>query len=367
MIPNRTTRHWAERCTFVILLAVSACKGQTSSAQSSVLDSLAGREKRETKYDNGQKKENFSVLKDKAGNYVKDGPYESFHQSGQKSEEGAYEADERDGHWQAWDENGKLTADINYKRGKREGAFTVYADGKPTQTGNYSGDQLSGVFKYFALEGVTVSGTMNAGAPVGAWVIADTSGKVRARAKFRDAKLDGEVESIANDGAPRPKADAPGCAGFGGYTLGKIRFADAVFGTFERAHAFPDDAGENKFSGGRMLSLGSSLVDAPGVEKITLVFDRDDMLTAIFASAKKQQGSDAYADVFKRLHAEYSKRYSVISASIPFVGDCHAEYKNDGCSIVLDAPHLNFDMDIVMRSDAFTKQFKQASNAAPSP
>jgi hypothetical protein len=208
---------------------------------------------------------------------------------------------------------------------------------------------------------------MKAGAPVGAWVIADSSGKVRARAKFQDSKLDGEVESVANDGTPQPKADAPGCATFAGYTLGKIRWAEVVFGTLARAHAFPEDAGENKFSNGRMLKLGDRLTDTAGAEKITLIFDSDDLLTAISASAKKQQGSDAYADVFKRLHAEYSKKYSVVSASIPFVGDCHAEYKNNGCTIILDAPHLSFDMDIAMRSEAFNKQFKQASNAAPSP
>ena len=67
------------RFAFALLLLLSssaACKGH-GEASASMLDSLAGREKRETKYDNGQKKEDFFVVKDKAGNYVKDGPYVS--------------------------------------------------------------------------------------------------------------------------------------------------------------------------------------------------------------------------------------------------------------------------------------------------
>jgi hypothetical protein len=338
-------------------LSLGGCKAHAEGSQGSVLDSLEGREPRESKFENGQKKEAYSVVKDKQGNYLKDGPFTSFHQNGQKEQEGAYKSDRPDGHWQRWGEDGKLTLDINYENGKREGAFTVYASGTPTQTGSYGGDELNGPFKYLGFEGLVVSGTMANGKPVDAWAINETSGKPRARASFPGGKL-GSVQSLAPDGAPRPALDSGGCAEFAGYALGTLRWADVVFDLFARGRFFPSDAGINKFTKGRMLGISSDQIEGRGIQRITLIFDADDSLTALTASAEKQMGNGAYADAFKQLHAQYAKKYSVISAALPFVGDCHAEYKNRGCSIELDAPHLDFNMSVVLHSAEFAKLFK---------
>ncbi|MFZ5896273.1 MAG: toxin-antitoxin system YwqK family antitoxin [Myxococcota bacterium] len=343
----------------VAVLTAIACKSPSASVQASQTDTPLGREQRETKFENGQRKEIFSVVKDKAGNYVKDGPYTAFHQSGQKAEEGSFRADRLDGHWQKWEDDGKLSTDLTYKNGQREGAFAVYAGGKPKQTGTYLHDQLSGPFKYLAFDGLVVAGTMTADAPSGTWSVTDTSGKLRARATFQDNKLT-SVESFAEDGTLRPAPITNGCAEFAGYTLGKVRWADVVFNAFARTRSFPIDAGTNKFSQGRMLNLGSSIIEAPNIDRVTLIFDREDLLTALTASGTKQVGKDAYADAVKKLHATYAKKYSVASARLPFVGDQHTEYRNAGCNITIDAPHLDRNMNVVLHSADFVKLFDSA-------
>jgi len=342
----------------------TGCKGH-SDAQAGLLDGIEGREKRETKYDNGQRKEEFSVIKDKAGNYVKDGPYVSFHQSGQKSEEGSYKADKMVGHWQTWDSAGKLTLDIVYRDGAREGAFKTYADGVLTQSGSYAADRLEGSYQYTAFDGFVVSGAMHADVPDGAWKIAEKSGKVRARAAFKEGKLASPIESLADDGSVRPPLPATGCADFGGYALGTVRWGDAIFQTFARTHRFPIDAGINKFSSGQMLRLNANLLDASGIDEILLIFDRDDLLTALTGKAPKQRGDKAYADVIKQLNADYAKKYTVVSASMPFVGDCNAEYRNQGCIIEFGAPHMESTMNLVLHSAAFDKAFRDAHQASP--
>jgi antitoxin component YwqK of YwqJK toxin-antitoxin module len=344
------------RRAIAMFLLVGACKGNAETSQVSMLESLAGREKRETKYDNGQRKDEFTVAKDSGGNYVKDGPSVSFHQNGQKSEEGTYQSGQPHGHFQKWDEDGRLTLDIGFEHGKREGKFTGYVDGVVTQTGSYTHDALQGPFRYLAFNGFVVAGEMAADVPTGNWTITDNAGKLRARAALKDGKLVGAVQSLTESGATRPPLAASGCADFGGYTLGTVRWADVIFDTLARTHAFPTDAGINKYSGGRMLSLSAGLLHATGIDKITLIFDTDDQLTALLASAEKQRGSSAYANVVKELDKEYSRKYAMVSSSMPFVGDCRAEYHNAGCTIILNAPHLDFNLEVSLRSAGFTKQ-----------
>ena len=72
---------------------------------------------------------------------------------------------------------------------------------------------------------------------------------------------------------------------------------------------------------------------------------------------KKQIGDGSYNNAFKELHSQYSKLYRVTSVSMPYVGNYYAEYKNDGCSISIDAPHLDFDMTVVLDSAEFEKRY----------
>lgn len=337
-------------------LLFTACKAREGAARASALDRVP-HEERTNNFDNGQKKETFSVVKDEHGNYVKDGSYMLYHQNGQKAEEGAFKAGGRDGHWQHWADDGKLTSSTNYLADKREGAFTDYEDGRQIKSGTYKNDELDGTYTYSASEKFTVSGAMSHGKPSGPWVITETSGKVRARAKFEVGGMLGAVESLGPDGSVRPALQHTGCAGFAGYTLGTVYWAEVLFDLLGRKDSFAGDGGTNKYSGGSMLRVNGDLLDMRGVKELTLIFDEHDVLTALSAKAKKQIGDGSYNNAFKELHAQYSKMYRVTSASMPYVGDYYAEYTNNGCSISINAPHLDFDMTVVLDSAEFEKRF----------
>ncbi|HET9934676.1 MAG TPA: hypothetical protein VFQ35_28420, partial [Polyangiaceae bacterium] len=174
---KQTLSRLARTTILVACLAPAACKGRSAGNTTATVNALVTREPRETKFDNGQVKETFSVTKDKSGNYVKDGSYARFHQSGQKAEEGTYKADKIDGHWQEWDEQGKLTLDLHFADGKREGAYAKYRNGSPRIVGNYSQDKLSGPFKFID-DGSVITGEMARGVPEGPWTLTDASGKL---------------------------------------------------------------------------------------------------------------------------------------------------------------------------------------------
>jgi MORN repeat variant len=84
----------------------------------------AKREVRETKYDDGQKKEQFYVKLDAEGNEVKDGPHSSWYENGQKETETPYKNGKPEGRWTGWYENGQKSVERNFKDGKEDGMNT---------------------------------------------------------------------------------------------------------------------------------------------------------------------------------------------------------------------------------------------------
>jgi antitoxin component YwqK of YwqJK toxin-antitoxin module len=94
-----------------------------TTALSVALISCDKHEIRETKFDNGQLKEQFSVLETKDGNFVKDGKYATWYQSGQPKNEGLYENGKLSGNWKNWYSNGQTESEYNYVRDTVDGPF----------------------------------------------------------------------------------------------------------------------------------------------------------------------------------------------------------------------------------------------------
>ncbi len=84
------------------------------------------REERETKYLNGQSKEQYYVIKDQQGNYVKDGLYILWSINGQKKAEGNYKNGKTDGIYTTWFINGQKEAESNFKDGKLDGKLIIW-------------------------------------------------------------------------------------------------------------------------------------------------------------------------------------------------------------------------------------------------
>ncbi len=117
---------------------------------------------RETKYNNGQTKERYTVVKDKEGNYLWDGNYSCWYENGQVKCTGSYSrrkpADTtvdatgihiggRVGKWDLWYENGQKSQDCAYKDGKLDGPFAAwYKNGQKSQECIYKDGKLDGPF-----------------------------------------------------------------------------------------------------------------------------------------------------------------------------------------------------------------------------
>lgn len=144
-----------------------------------------------------------------------------------------------------------------------------------------------------------------------------------------------------------------------GLEIGKATISDA------RAKYQLKESGVNEYTKGPMFEVSPTQVDFNGLFSLTLVFDPQHTLVALFAGLNKSR--------FKSLHATLSAKYLVLEEKIPFVGDAFAEYRDGQTVIMLDAPHLSFEMNMVymtrdlMRSiqkqDADKAQAKQRSEA----
>lgn len=93
-------------------------------------------EKRETKHDNGQLKEKFSVLETKDGSFIKDGAYNTWYDSGQPESTGQFEEGKKIGNWKTWYKNGQMKSDVNYTRDTLDGKYIVwYENGQKMEEG----------------------------------------------------------------------------------------------------------------------------------------------------------------------------------------------------------------------------------------
>lgn len=98
------------------------------------------------------------------------------------------------------------------------------------------------------------------------------------------------------------------------------------------------DAGENKFSGGKMYSIKPSQIDFEGLQGVTTIFSNDGKLLAVLTTLPKNK--------FDYLYDSLGKKYKLTAKEIPFVGNKSATYLDGNTEISLDAPHLSFEMSM---------------------
>ncbi len=133
--------------------------------------SCSKHEKRETKYENGQLKEQFYVLETKDGNFIKDGSYKSWYENGQTEEEGKYSDSLKVGNWKSWHENGQLKLDVSYIN-----------------------DTLNGSYKEWHSNGQKrFERTLKMGKPIGGYFAWHKNGKIFSERKYTD---EGEPDGL---------------------------------------------------------------------------------------------------------------------------------------------------------------------------
>jgi len=77
--------------------------------------------KLETRYDDGQLKEQYEVRKNKVGSYIKHGKYIRCYENGKKQQEGIFKNDKENGKHTFWYDNGHKSAQGEFNDSKRVG------------------------------------------------------------------------------------------------------------------------------------------------------------------------------------------------------------------------------------------------------
>lgn len=112
---------------------------------SALILSCSKREIRETKYENGQIKEKYSVIQDKNGNFLRDGEYIKYYENGQKEEEKNYKNGKAEGLYKFWYKNGQLGEEYNFKDGEVNGLVKMwYKSGQKKSEVNHINNKIEG-------------------------------------------------------------------------------------------------------------------------------------------------------------------------------------------------------------------------------
>lgn len=96
--------------------------------------------------------------------------------------------------------------------------------------------------------------------------------------------------------------------------------------------------GENRYSHGNMYNIPVKDISFDGLQEVTAIFDSNGILVAVLAKLPKEK--------FDYINSSLKKKYKLISQQIPFVGNKFTKYSNGNTQILLDAPHLSFEMTL---------------------
>lgn len=108
--------------------------------------------------------------------------------------------------------------------------------------------------------------------------------------------------------------------------------------------------GFNKYSQGEMYEISPNKIDFNGLKEVTVIFDTKKVLVAVLSTFNK--------DKFDYLESGLSNKYQVKSRKIPFVGDKLVEYQHEGSFILLDAPHMSFELSLNYLTTDFMDSFE---------
>ena len=136
-----------------------------------------------------------------------------------------------------------------------------------------------------------------------------------------------------------------------GLEIGKATVADA-----EKMYRIEKTVVKNNFT---TYKVPVNQVNFDGLKELAISFNEKGVLIGVIAKLPKSQ--------FKSIHDSLSKKYKVVSQEIPFVGDSSAEYASGSTVVLLNAPHLSFDLEmgyIQKNTLSIAKAQKEAKEAA---
>jgi len=112
-------------------------------------------------------------------------------------------------------------------------------------------------------------------------------------------------------------------------------------------------SGENRYTGGDMYSLDTSIIGIDGLQSATAIFDKKNRLVAMLTTFSKNK----FQFLFDTMR---QKKYKLAKKNIPFVGNKTAQFTDGKTTVYLDAPHLSFEMSLNYIDNKTYKEFQKA-------
>lgn len=132
-----------------------------------------------------------------------------------------------------------------------------------------------------------------------------------------------------------------------GFELGKATYSEVT------AKYPAKQSGTNEYSQGKVIAVDKSNFELNGLQgDVIFTFDTNDKLIAVVAILHK----DKFDDIFSSL-----RKYKLVSKNVPFVGNKSAKFKDGTCEIILDAPHLSFQMELIYVMSDFYKKLQNST------
>lgn len=137
--------------------------------------------------------EAWCEIRPPVGAAVRQGPSLTWHDSGQKESQGAFDQGVRTGPWLVWHPNGQLSEQGPYVGGVKEGFWTTWDSlGRTLSEGRYASGERDGNWTFWNLQDQTrTEGRYQVGKREGQWVDYSPEGEaVRQRTFRNDRQLD---------------------------------------------------------------------------------------------------------------------------------------------------------------------------------
>lgn len=113
--------------------------------------------------------------------------------------------------------------------------------------------------------------------------------------------------------------------------------------------------GINEWSKGEMYTINKNDIAIEGLKDATAIFSADGKLEVVLLTISDYR----FDDLAKSL----KEKYKVVKSVKPFVGDAMLKLKDGKTIIVLNDPHMSFDMTLTYVQDDFEKSYEKQAKA----
>lgn len=106
---------------------------------------------------------------------------------------------------------------------------------------------------------------------------------------------------------------------------------------------------------GPIVFCPSKYIDFEGLkDEVTIIFDTGNVLSAVQLVISKHQ--------YESIRSSLAAKYKITGEKKAFVGDRYTKFNSSNINILLDAPHMGFEMTLLYSTKQFDETYNQYRN-----